>query len=72
MRRYWSEREEKLFRVAWMSNDYDEESLAELFSRSVESLRKKADQMKLPRKAFLEQKKRLDAVEAALKEAHVI
>ena len=69
---YWSDREEELFRKAWMSNQYDEESLAELFGRTVYSLRRKADAMKMPRKRFLEQEARLNAIEKALKEEHII
>jgi hypothetical protein len=70
--KYWDEREEELFKKAWTSNAFEEEDLAEIFGRTVESLRKKADRLKLPRKRYLEQKARLDAIEKALKEAHVI
>lgn len=68
----WSDREADLFEQAWYSPSYSREDLCNIFERTWNALEQKAIRMKLPRRSLIEQKARVDAIEKALKEDHVI
>jgi len=72
MRKPWSEKEEELFETAWKSTAYDRDDLERIFQRTFNSMHNKANRMGLPPRAQIERLARLESIERALKEDHII
>ena len=72
MRKYWTEKEEKLLEEAWNSTAYDRYDLERIFQRSWNSISSKAEKMGFPQRYVIEEMARVEAIEKALKEDLVI
>ena len=68
----WVEKEEDYFRKAWLAGAHDKDDLVRIFQRSWMALTKKACRMNLPTWETLASEMRLEAIEKALSEGHII
>ena len=72
LNRFWSKQEMDLLKKAWVSGAYGKEDLTRIFDRSWPSLSNKAKNMSLPAWGAIEARVRVQAIEKALQEDHVI
>ena len=68
----WVKREEELFTEAWNSGSYGRKDLARIFQRSWDSLKHKASSLELTSMYIIEARVRVESIEKALQEDHVI
>lgn len=72
MRKFWIKREEELLEKAWNSMEYSREDLVRIFHRGWRAIEIKAERIGLTPRYLLESQARIESIEKALKEDHVI